>query len=50
MKGMRGMGENREEELGGVKIQPRDWRRSAEPEEDVEARLPCYVRLSLRRQ
>ena len=23
-------------------MQPRDWRRSAAPEEDVEARLPCY--------
>ena len=30
--------------VGGVNVQPRDWRRSAAPEEDVEARLPCYDR------
>ena len=28
--------------VGAVKRQERDWRRSAEPEEDVEALLPCY--------
>lgn len=28
-------------EGGGVNTQPRDWRRSAEPEEEVDARLPC---------
>jgi hypothetical protein len=29
-------------EVGGVNIQPKDWRRSAEPEVEVDARLPCY--------
>lgn len=28
---------------GGVKRQSSDSRRSAEPEDDDEARLPCYV-------
>ena len=27
--------------VGGVKMHPRDCKRSAEPDEDVEARLPC---------
>jgi hypothetical protein len=31
--------------VGGVNVQPRDWRRSAAPEEDVDARLPCYDRI-----
>jgi hypothetical protein len=28
-----------------VNVQPRDCRRSAAPEEDVDARLPCYDRI-----
>lgn len=31
--------------VGGTKRQLRDWRRSAEPEEEVEARLPCCGRM-----
>jgi hypothetical protein len=29
---------------GGTKAHPRDWRRSAEPEDEVDARFPCYTR------
>jgi hypothetical protein len=29
--------------VGAVKRQERDWRRSAEPEEEVEALLPCWI-------
>lgn len=28
---------------GGTKRQPRDCKRSAEPDEEVDARLPCYI-------
>ena len=28
-------------ELGGENWTPSDWRRSAEPEDDVDAREPC---------
>ena len=41
MKGTRSMGMG-VPGVGAVKRQERDWRRSAEPEEDVEALLPCY--------
>jgi hypothetical protein len=34
---------------GGTKTHPRDWRRSAEPEDEVDARFPCYTGLGLRR-
>ena len=38
-KGVRGMGIGCGE--GGGKMQPRAWRRSADPEDDVDALLPC---------
>ena len=40
MKGMRGMYKG-VSAVGAVKRQSRDSSRSAEPEEEVEARLPC---------
>lgn len=40
MKGMRGMYKG-VPAVGGVKRQSRDSNRSAEPEEEVDARLPC---------
>lgn len=45
-KGVRGMGIECGDEEGreGVgKTQPRAWRRSAEPEDEVDALLPCYT-------
>lgn len=40
VKGIFGMG-TAEIPSGWVNIHPRDCKRSAEPDEDVDARLPC---------
>lgn len=42
VKGMRAMG-IATPAVGEAKLHPSDWRRSADPEVDVEARLPCYM-------
>lgn len=42
VNGILGIGTSVAVDTGGVNMQPRDCRRSAEPEEDVDARLPCY--------
>ena len=51
-KGVRGIGigcgeEGRE---GGGKTQPRVWRRSAEPEDEVDALLPCCVKEKIKKK
>ena len=47
MKGMRGIGKGVSAE-GAVKRQSSASNRSAEPEEEVDARLPCYTAILIR--
>ena len=42
VKGMSRMGMDLVLGGGEVNVQPRDWRRSADPEEEVDAREPCW--------